>query len=152
MSSISRILSFLANDPSLEMRTKKTLINCFNELSFAVSLPIAPEDGGTGADLSATGGTSQVLVQETVGGDVAVRQLDGGDLADADFGANNIVTTGSITAGTTVTATGKILTTAGLGVGNSAAATAVGVLSKKMEVFNAAGVSIGFVPIYTTIT
>ena len=145
--SIQNIRSFLANEAALEMRTKKTLLNCFNELDFAVSLPISPEDGGTGADLSATGGTSQVLVQETVGGDVAVRQLDAGDLADGAFGATPLSTS------STVTAVGKVLTTAGLGVGNSATATvAVGTLAKKIEVFDASGVSLGFIPVYTTIT
>lgn len=46
----------------------------------------------------------------------------------------------------------KFVTAAGLGVGNSASATALGTLSKKMEVFDASGASLGFVPIYTTIT
>jgi hypothetical protein len=47
----------------------------------------------------------------------------------------------------------KFVTVAGLGVGNSAAATtAVGTLSRKMEVFDASGASLGFVPIYATIT
>lgn len=40
----------------------------------------------------------------------------------------------------------------GIGVGNSAAATTLGTLSRKMEVFDATGASIGFVPIYTSIT
>lgn len=43
-------------------------------------------------------------------------------------------------------------TFAKIGVGNSATATTLGTLSRKMEVFNQAGTSIGFVPIYTTIT
>jgi hypothetical protein len=46
----------------------------------------------------------------------------------------------------------KFIADLGIGVGNSAAASAVGTLSKKMEVFDASGASIGFVPIYTTIT
>lgn len=42
---------------------------------------------------------------------------------------------------------------ASLGVGNSASATvAVGVLTKKIEVFDAGGSSLGFVPVYATIT
>jgi hypothetical protein len=41
----------------------------------------------------------------------------------------------------------------GLGVGNSAVATtAVGALVKKMQVFDAAGASLGFIPIYSSIT
>ncbi|MET8511962.1 hypothetical protein [Streptomyces sp. NPDC005077] len=46
----------------------------------------------------------------------------------------------------------KFIAVLGLGVGNSASATALGTLSKKMEVFDASGASLGFVPIYTTIT
>lgn len=40
----------------------------------------------------------------------------------------------------------------GIGVGNSLAATTLGSVSRKMEVFNATGASIGFVPIYSSIT
>lgn len=48
---------------------------------------------------------------------------------------------------------GKLLATIGLGVGNSATATVgVGVLAKKIEVFDASGSSLGFVPVYATIT
>lgn len=39
-----------------------------------------------------------------------------------------------------------------LGVNNSAAATSLGSVTKKMEVFDAAGASLGFVPIYDAIT
>ncbi|MFD5711318.1 hypothetical protein ACFWHW_13125 [Streptomyces pharetrae] len=46
-----------------------------------------------------------------------------------------------------------LITAIGLGVGNSAAATtAVGTLVRKMEVFDASGTSLGFVPIYSSIT
>lgn len=47
---------------------------------------------------------------------------------------------------------GKAIATVGLGVGNSAAATTLGSVTKKMEVFDAAGASLGFVPIYDAIT
>lgn len=46
----------------------------------------------------------------------------------------------------------KLTADSGIGVGNSASATALGTLSKKMEVFDASGTSLGFVPIYTSIT
>jgi hypothetical protein len=42
--------------------------------------------------------------------------------------------------------------TGNMGVGNSAAATSLGSVTKKMEIFDAAGVSLGFVPIYDAIT
>lgn len=45
----------------------------------------------------------------------------------------------------------KFVANAGLGVGNSAAATTLGSVAKKMEVFDAAGASLGFVPIYDAI-
>lgn len=48
--------------------------------------------------------------------------------------------------------TGKILAAGGLGVGNSAAATTPGSVVKKMQVFDASGTSLGFVPIYSSIT
>lgn len=51
-----------------------------------------------------------------------------------------------------IEANAKFTAINGLGVGNSAAATTLGTLSKKMEVFDAAGASLGFVPIYTTIS
>lgn len=46
----------------------------------------------------------------------------------------------------------KLVSAVGLGVGNSASATSLGTLSKKMEVFDASGASLGFVPIYSSIT
>lgn len=51
-----------------------------------------------------------------------------------------------------VSADGKVRATGGIGVGNSAAATTLGTVVKKMEVFDAAGASLGFVPIYNAIT
>lgn len=52
----------------------------------------------------------------------------------------------------TLKSTGKLLLAGGLGIGNSAAATTPGSVVKKMEVFDAAGASLGFVPIYSAIT
>lgn len=46
----------------------------------------------------------------------------------------------------------KLVTALGLGVGNSASATTLGTVAKKMEVFDASGSSLGFVPIYDAIT
>jgi hypothetical protein len=47
----------------------------------------------------------------------------------------------------------KLLAALGIGVGNSAAASsAVGTLVKKIEVFDASGNSLGFVPVYSSIT
>lgn len=46
----------------------------------------------------------------------------------------------------------KLIAALGVGVGNSVAATTPGAVVRKMEVFDAAGASLGFVPIYNTIT
>ena len=57
------------------------------------------------------------------------------------------------TAGTVTTLRGqKLVAWAGLGVGNSAAATTPGSVVRKMEVFSETGASLGFVPIYSSIT
>lgn len=47
---------------------------------------------------------------------------------------------------------GTALFVGGIGVGNSASATTLGTVTKKIEVFDAAGASLGFVPIYDAIT
>lgn len=45
----------------------------------------------------------------------------------------------------------KFTASLGLGVGNSVAATTPGAVVRKMEVFDASGASLGFVPIYSSI-
>jgi hypothetical protein len=68
------------------------------------------------------------------------------------------VSTFEVTANTATTkhlsvlADGKTVAHVGLGVGNSASATTLGSVTKKMEVFDASGNSLGFVPIYDSIT
>ena len=51
-----------------------------------------------------------------------------------------------------MTTQGKILALGGLGVGNSTPATTLGTVVKKMQVFDMAGNSVGFVPVYDAIT
>jgi hypothetical protein len=51
-----------------------------------------------------------------------------------------------------VTVNGVRLDTGKVGVGNSAAGSVLGTVVKKVEIFNAAGTSLGFVPVYNTIT
>jgi hypothetical protein len=46
----------------------------------------------------------------------------------------------------------KLIAALGLGVGNSAAATSLGSVTRKIQVFDAAGASIGFVPVYDAIS
>jgi hypothetical protein len=45
-----------------------------------------------------------------------------------------------------------LVTVIGLGVGNSAAATTLGSVTDRIEVFDAAGASLGFIPVYDSIT
>lgn len=53
--------------------------------------PVAVSKGGTASNLSATGGTSQVLKQTSVGGNITVAQLAATDLS------NGVAGTGSVT-------------------------------------------------------
>lgn len=48
--------------------------------------------------------------------------------------------------------TGKLTAVGGLGVGNSVAATTPGTVVKKIQIFDAAGVSLGFIAVYDTIS
>lgn len=81
-----------------------------------IPLPLSVTNGGTHANLSGTGGTSQVLKQTSVGGDVTVARLACSDLSDSAGGCsaatgasttlNNLGTT-SINAALLPSATGK---------------------------------------------
>jgi hypothetical protein len=85
--------------------------------------------------------------------------LWGGQLMESSALGRYALTTGTAAArsiGLSL-ATGKVLAGGGIGVGNSAAATEVLGTSnqacvKKIEVFDAAGTSIGFVPVYAGLT
>jgi hypothetical protein len=60
---------------------------------------------------------------------------------------DDLASTGDIT-----TDSGKVLAAGGLGVGNSAAATTPGSIVKKVQIFDADGNSIGYIPVYDSIT
>jgi hypothetical protein len=71
------------------------LVIFFDTSSISMSLAgatgtLALSKGGTGADLSATGGTSRVLKQTSVGGAVTVGQLAASDLSDGSTGTGAI--------------------------------------------------------------
>ncbi|MDP9797175.1 parallel beta-helix repeat protein [Catenuloplanes nepalensis] len=51
-----------------------------------------------------------------------------------------------------IRAEGKVIAVGGIGVGNSATASTPGTVVRKMEVFSSTGVSLGFVPIYNSIS
>lgn len=73
-------------------------------------------------------------------------------LGNTATGTGSVVLATAPTFPTTIAVTGKALTTGGLGVGNSAAATTPGTVVKKIEVFDAAGASLGFIAVYNAIT
>lgn len=84
-------------------------------------LPLGVTGGGTGANLSATGGTSQVLLQTSLGGAITVRQLLTTDLSDiATF---NLNTSGSLA---TTSTTNPTPAAGVLGFGGIAAAPTLG--------------------------
>lgn len=64
----------------------------------------------------------------------------------------NAARVGGFVAGGHFDATGKVLATGGIGVGNSAAASTPGSVVKKIQVFDASGNSLGYVPVYDAIT
>ena len=60
-------------------------------LSSGVTGTLGVANGGTGSNLSATGGTSRVLKQVTVGGSVSVAQLSATDLSNGVTGSGSVV-------------------------------------------------------------
>jgi collagen type I alpha len=78
-----------------------------------MATPVALANGGTGADLSATGGYGQALVQDTTGGAVTVRALTPLDTGAAPI--NHAVNAGTYGYGDTVNA-GHLRVGSGLGV------------------------------------
>ncbi|GAB7045800.1 hypothetical protein JCM9534A_09260 [Catenuloplanes indicus JCM 9534] len=67
-------------------------------------------------------------------------------------GDAEISTVGTIKATGAIRATGKMLAAGGLGVGNSATASRPGTVIRKVEIFDADGKSLGFIPVYNSIT
>lgn len=74
-------------------------------------------------------------------------------IADNDDTGNNIFTGQAVgTSVFEVQSTGNVRTSGNVGVGNSAAATTPGNVTKKIEIFNFSGTSLGFLPVYDAIT
>jgi hypothetical protein len=77
---------------------------------------LALANGGTNADLSATGGTSQVLRQSSSGAAVTVSQLAASDLSNGTTGSGSVVlASGTTGSGSVVLATSPVMTTPNLG-------------------------------------
>lgn len=114
--------------PLLGTPTSGALTNCTSipVANATGKLPLA--NGGTNADLSGTGGASQVLKQTTVGGAVTVAQLASTDISDITTGTFVPATTGFSAAPTLIgiyTKVGKMVTIQLInnGVGTSNATT-----------------------------
>lgn len=84
----------------------------------------------------------------TSGNDVLI-MFDGArvNFSDADTNAHLKRTSANL-----INTPGKLTASTGLGVGNSAAATTLGTVTKKVEIFDATGTSLGFIAIYDAIT
>jgi hypothetical protein len=67
-------------------------------------LPVS--DGGTGSNLSATGGTSQVLRQSSVGGNITVSQLAASNLSNGTTGSGAVVLASAPTISGAITISG----------------------------------------------
>jgi hypothetical protein len=78
--------------------------------------------------------------------------VDGGGNHDVTINNCTFDSTANVAGRLSVMGLGRVTGGAGVGVGNSAAATTPGSVTRKMEVFDASGASLGFVPIYDTIT
>lgn len=85
-------------------------------------------------------------------------EVEAGTIEVTQVNTTDVIATGDGTFdgdggfGGEVRAVGKVVAEDGLAVGNSAAATTPGTVVKKIEVFDAAGVSLGFVPVYDSIS
>jgi len=100
--------------------------------------------------LSAFGSTPSATGGALTGQALALQPADATHPGGVSTGTQSFA--GNKTFTGVVAVTGKILGTAGLGVGNSAAATTPGTVVKKIEVFDASGASLGFIAVYDAIT
>ncbi|SDT20987.1 right-handed parallel beta-helix repeat-containing protein [Actinoplanes derwentensis] len=102
-----------------------------------------------------------ILVKDNTEKEPAARALDvtiGWNTVDAAIPYSAPVDTtviqrsgaGLISAQASLKTTGKVIAVGGLGIGNSVAATAVGAVVRKMEVFGSSGQSLGFVSIHSS--
>lgn len=108
-------------------------------------------DGGISGNAASTAAGS---FEAITSGDTQSRLFIKGDGSlNWSAGSGSLDTSLSRTGVALLNTPGKLTATAGLGVGNSASATvAVGTLAKKIEVFDAAGSSLGYIPVYSSIT
>ncbi|MFJ9353769.1 glycosyl hydrolase family 28-related protein [Streptomyces mirabilis] len=122
-----------------------SLVGCTDNTPSITALNFVKVDSGSFVTMIDCSNTSP---NSLVTGTTSVLNDGAGNLS-----TKSVYSAGTITAeGDFTSFGGKITAAGGVGVGNSASASTLGILSKKMEVFDASGASLGFVPIYTTIT
>jgi hypothetical protein len=101
---------------------------------------------------STTGGTTGNLIEARNGGTGAVFNVSSTGVVGLGSGTNPPDTNLYRSAANLLKTDDKFTAVGGIGVGNSVAAAALGTVVRKMEVFDASGNSIGFVPVYDAIT
>jgi hypothetical protein len=74
------------------------------DISALVPYPVSVVNGGTGADLSATGGANKVVMQTSAGGAFSVAQLAASNLSNGTTGTGSVVLAASPTVTGTLTA------------------------------------------------
>lgn len=125
---------------------------------YLIDQAVDPTTGSTAAACALYG--SQLNLRR---GDVRIRNLWAnsviqGNLMITERNLSTVTLTAPTQSGNVIVAldktsvSGVVMDGGKLGVGNSATGTTLGSVVKKIEVFNASGTSLGFVPVYNTIT
>lgn len=144
---------------SMQNRTTGSIVEFLNCYGGAGGAERSVYKFGASGDFSADGyltlgmGRNDGRLQSDTG--ALYLESANGPLVLWNKGADNVAdfySTGGGSLVASVTASGKVLATGGVGVGNSAAATTPGAVVKKMEIFDANGASLGFIAIYNSIT
>jgi hypothetical protein len=126
--------------------------------NYLIDQAVDPTTGATAAACSVYG--CQLNLHR---GDVRIRNPWGnselkGNLMISERTLASVTLTAPVQSGNVIvaadktSASGVVLDAGKLGVGNSASGTTLGSVVKKIEVFNASGASLGFVPVYNSIT
>ncbi len=95
------------------------------------------------------GSSTQMIVLDAASGGIGLKSTSGSAGGGILFATDvNLYRS----AADTLKTDDKLLAVAGLGVGNSAAATTLGSVTKRVPIFDATGASLGYIPVYDSIT